>query len=76
MTKIKSILAITVSLLILIIILQNTQAVEARLLFMKATMPHTLLLLVTLLIGFVIGIVTASHFSGKPAKSLKNNQKT
>ena len=76
MKKTKTIISAIVSLLILIVILQNTQAVETRLLFMKVTMPRALLLVVTLLVGFVIGIVAASHFSGKLAKSQKNSQKT
>ena len=72
MKKIKTIIAVAVSLLILIVILQNTQAVETRLLFMKITMPRALLLFITLLVGFVIGIVTMSHFAGKPAEFQRN----
>jgi len=68
MKKTKTIIAVTVLLLILIVILQNTQAVETRLLFMKITMPRALLLFVTLLVSFVIGIVAASHFAGKSPK--------
>jgi len=69
MKRMKNIIVLVISLLILIVVLQNTQSVETRLLFMKVTMPRALLLFVTLLVGFVIGIVATSHFTGKSPKA-------
>jgi uncharacterized integral membrane protein len=69
MKKMKNIITLVISLLIAIIVLQNTQSVETKLLFMKVTMPRALLLLVTLLVGFVIGIAATSHFAGKTPKT-------
>jgi uncharacterized integral membrane protein len=41
----------------IIVIVQNTAAVETRLLFATVTMPRAVLLLLTLSIGFVLGIL-------------------
>ena len=69
MKKMKNIITLVISLLIVIIVLQNTQSVETELLFMKVTMPRALLLFITLLVGFVVGIVTTSHFMTKSPKT-------
>lgn len=50
------------ALLILIIVLQNTEAVETRILFMTLTMPRAALLFGTLIVGFVIGLLSAGRF--------------
>jgi uncharacterized integral membrane protein len=42
-----------------IVILQNTQPVETRILFIKIVMPNAILLGLTLLVGVAIGILTA-----------------
>ena len=44
--------------LVLIVILQNTTAVETKLLFVTVTMPRAILLIVTMLIGYVLGVAT------------------
>jgi len=41
--------------LAIIIIVQNTSAVETRVLFVTVTMPRALLLLITFLIGVAVG---------------------
>ena len=46
--------------LLLIVIVQNTAPIETRLLFATLTMPRAVLLLLMLLVGFALGIVTAS----------------
>ncbi len=46
--KIRLIGSIALTLLLLIVILHNTQAVETRPLFVTLTLPHALLLLATL----------------------------
>jgi len=46
-------------LIVLIVVLQNTQSVETKLLFL--TVPNAALLFGTLIIGFAIGVLTAGH---------------
>ena len=57
MKKMKPVVIIVLTLLVSIVILQNTQAVETKLLFLTATMPKALLLIITLLVGFSFGII-------------------
>jgi putative membrane protein len=69
MKKVKIILIIIISVLALIVFLQNTETVQTKLLFMSVTMPRALLLILTFLMGFVAGLITTSIIlrkSGKP----------
>ena len=59
---------IVVSLLVLIIVLQNTRAVETKFLFVTITMPRAFLLFLTFLFGFVVGAVSALGFSHRSKK--------
>ena len=59
MTKLKLAALLVLSVLAIVLILQNTQAVETRLLFVTVTMPRAALLIFTLLIGFTCGILVA-----------------
>jgi len=68
MKKAKITIAVVISLLTLILILQNTQAVETKLLFMTVTMPRALLLLVTFVIGLAAGLIVMSFLMSKPSK--------
>ena len=52
-----------VAILAIIVVLQNTQAVETKLLFVTVTMPRAVLLFVTLVIGFVIGVLAAEKIT-------------
>ena len=52
-----------VAILAIIVVLQNTQAVETKLLFVTITMPRAVLLFVTLVIGFVIGVLVAEKIT-------------
>ncbi len=61
MNKMKLVAIAVVSLIVLIVVLQNTQAVETNLLFLTVTMPNAALLFGTLIIGFAIGVLTAGH---------------
>jgi len=61
LNKVKVVAIAVISLLVLIIVLQNTQAVETNLLFLTLTMPNAALLFGTLIIGFAIGVLTAGH---------------
>ena len=59
MTKLKLIILLVLSVLAIVLVLQNTQAVETKLLFVTVTMPRAALLGLTLLIGFACGILAA-----------------
>ena len=52
----------------IIIILQNTQQVETKILFMAITMPRAVLLMVTTLIGFALGVLVSFLFQRKERK--------
>ena len=52
----------------IIIILQNTQPVETKILFMTITMPRAILLMVTTLIGFALGVLVSFFFQRKDRK--------
>ena len=59
--KVKIVGIAVIVLIVLIVVLQNTQAVETRLLFLTVTMPNAALLFGTLIVGFAIGVLTAGH---------------
>ena len=61
MNKLKLVAIAAISLVVLIVVLQNTQAVETNLLFLTVTMPRAALLFGTLIFGFAIGVLTAGH---------------
>ena len=60
--KIRVIALLTLLLVSIILILQNTQAVVTRLLFIKVSMPLAALLVLTLIIGFAGGVLAAIKF--------------
>lgn len=59
--KLKIVGIAIVVLLVVIVVLQNTQPVGTKLLFLTVTMPRAALLFGTLVIGFAIGVLTAGH---------------
>ena len=61
--KIKIWAAVIAAVLAIIIILQNTASVETKFLFVKVVMPRAVLLIVTLLIGVVMGIGVSSYLT-------------
>lgn len=63
--KIRVTAAATLALLVLIIILQNTEVIETKLLFITLTMPRAAMLFGALAIGFVAGVLTAGRFFGR-----------
>jgi len=73
MKKAKIIVIIIVLLLAVIVFLQNTKAVETKLLFMTITMPRVLMLMLTFILGFIGGLVTASYILRKPSKSVSKD---
>ncbi len=68
MKKFKIITITVVSLLVLIVILQNTQSVETKLLFVKITMPRAFLLMLTFLFGFIAGLLATLRLGTKTNK--------
>ena len=68
MTRTKLIIAGILSLLVLIVILQNTAAVETKILFITLTMPRAVLLIGTTLVGFILGVLAAFRLA-KQGKS-------
>ena len=68
MKKAKVIAIIIILLLTLIVFLQNTKAVETKFLFMTITMPRVLLLILTFIMGFIGGLITASYILRKPSQ--------
>ena len=61
MVKAKLIAALVIVSLVLIVVLQNTQPVETKILFVTLTMPRAALLAITMLIGIGVGNAR-SHF--------------
>ena len=51
------------AILLLVVVLQNTEAVETKVLFMTITVPRAVLLFGTTVVGYVLGIFTATRFS-------------
>ncbi|MBN1846372.1 MAG: LapA family protein [Sedimentisphaerales bacterium] len=71
MNKLKHGLILVVVLLAIIVIIQNTKAVETKLLFVTITMPRALLLLVTFLVGFSVGVFFLSFYKSRTTKAKK-----
>ena len=68
MSKARKIIIVLLVVLTVIVILQNTQAIDTKLLFVTVTMPRALLLLVTFLCGLAMGYVL-SDFRFKKTQS-------
>jgi uncharacterized integral membrane protein len=66
MRKAKIIVILIVSLLSLIVFVQNRQAVDTKLLFVTITMPLVLLLIITFIMGSILGLFIASYVLRKP----------
>jgi len=52
---------LVLGLLMLIIVLQNTAVVETQILFFTIALPRALLLFLTLLIGFLLGLYVSVY---------------
>jgi uncharacterized integral membrane protein len=61
MRKAKLVAIIVISVLTIIIFLQNTEPVQARLLFLEVQMSRALLLMLTFALGLVTGILIATN---------------
>ena len=71
MTKVKIVVILIVSLLSLIVFIQNRQPVDTKLLFATVTMPLVLLLILTFIMGSILGLIIASYVLRKPRKPEK-----
>ena len=65
MNRFKMISIAILTILGVIIILQNTEPVETKLLFLSIVMPRAILLMCTTLIGFALGILVSFFFQRK-----------
>ena len=70
MKKLRLIMTLVLAVLVIIVVLQNTEAVETQLLFATVTMPRAVLLLTTALIGFALGILTSLVWMRKQEKPI------
>ncbi len=66
MSRIKLISLLVLAVMAILLVLQNTQVVATRLLFVTVTMPLAALLALTLLIGFAAGVLAALKVGRKP----------
>jgi uncharacterized integral membrane protein len=70
--KLKIVGIAAVALVVVVVVLQNTQSVETNLLFFTVTMPNAALLFGTLVIGFAIGALTSGHIVSGAKRLLPN----
>jgi len=75
MKKTKIVIILIISLLSLIVFIQNRQAIDTKLLFVTITMPLALLLILTSIIGCIVGIILASFVLREPRKSRPSDVK-
>lgn len=68
MTRTKLVITGILALLVLVVILQNTAAVETKVLFITITMPRAVLLIGTTLVGFLLGMLVALRWA-KPNRT-------
>ncbi len=64
MAYFKLIASIVLAVLGIIIVLQNTESMDTKLLFITVTMPRAVLLFTTTMVGFALGVLVALILSG------------
>lgn len=65
LTKLRIAGVAVVAVLVVVIVLQNTDTVETKILFMTVTVPRAALLFGTLIVGYVLGIFTATRIASR-----------
>ena len=60
MLRAKILVAAVIAILVVVLIAQNPEAVDTKLIFVTVTMPRAMLLLVTFLLGFAVGAIVAT----------------
>ena len=68
MKTLKPVLVAFLLVLVIVVVFQNTDTVETKLLFTTIAMPSALLLLLTLLVGVVFGIVLGVTMPRRPKR--------
>ncbi len=76
MNKLKIAAITIIAVVAVIIVFQNTQAVETKLLFLTLTLPNAALLFGTLISGFAIGVLTAGHIVSSAKRKLPDQAAT
>ena len=61
MKKAKTIIAVILVVLVAIVILQNMESVDTEILWKTIPMPRAVLLIITFLIGFVMGMIASDR---------------
>jgi len=75
MRKARIVVILIILLLSLIVFVQNRQAVDTKLLFVTITMPLVLLLILTFIMGSILGLIIASYVLRKPRKPRSPGEK-
>ena len=65
MSTLKLISGVVLALLIIIVVLQNTEPVHTKLLFFTLSMPRAVLLMITWLVGVAVGMLFSLTFASK-----------
>lgn len=76
MRQLRLILTFVLALLVVIVVLQNTEMQETRILFATITMPRAVLLLTTALSGFAVGVLTSLVWMRKTGRSAGGSSST
>ena len=63
--KVKVGVVAVLAVLMVVVILQNTDPVKTRFLFAEVVMPQIVLLLITLLVGAIAGIIAGELWAGR-----------
>jgi uncharacterized integral membrane protein len=71
MRKVKLVVIIVISILTIVILLQNAEPVQARVLFATVQMSQALLMMLTFVLGFVVGILVPTYFLRKTGGKAK-----
>ncbi len=65
MTRLKLIVTLLLAVVVLVFALQNTNPVDATFLVARVSTPLTLIVLVSLITGFVLGVLVSIRASGR-----------
>ena len=66
MARFKALTVAAVLLLMLVVIGQNTEAVETRVLLWQFSLPRALWLMITLALGFAMGVLWSWRLTSRP----------
>ena len=69
MKRLKLLMTLILTLFVLTVVIQNVDSVETRVLFWTLAMPRALLLFLSVLTGFVLGLLTVLGLSASKTPS-------